>query len=169
MASTQLACRTCGHDAEEVSRGRDGRVAYRRTVGKECVQKVVGFGEQVHVKPKRRPQTNRKQSLNSKWKIGTWFGMTSRSNEHIVIFPDGGLGFSIRARTVRRVSVDQRWNSDAIERVNATVKTPVPKIKEVQNYSASASKNTGTVITVWGVTQHCMERSVVTQQCEGKD
>ena len=46
--------------------GRDGRTAYRRTVGKECVQKVVEFGEQVHVKPKRRPQTNRKQSLDSK-------------------------------------------------------------------------------------------------------
>ena len=72
--------------------GRDGRTAYRRTVGKECVQKVVEFGEQVHVKPKRRPQTNRKQSLDSKWKIGTWVGITSRSNEHIVIIPDGDLG-----------------------------------------------------------------------------
>ena len=116
--------------------GRDGRTAYRRTVGKECVQKVVEFGEQVHVKPKRRPQTNRKQSLDSKWKIGTWVGMTSRSNEHIVIIPDGGLGFAIRARTVRRMSVDQRWNSDAIEHINATVKTPVPKIKEITEPAA---------------------------------
>ena len=68
----------------------------------------------MHV-PKRRPQTNRKQSLDSKWKIGTWVGMTSRSNEHIVIIPDGGLGFAIRARTVRRMSVDKRWSSDAID------------------------------------------------------
>ena len=94
--------------------GRDGRTAYRRTVGKKCVQKVVEVGERVHV-PKRRPQTNRKQSLDSKWKIGTWVGMTSRSNEHIVIIPDGGLGFAIRARTVRRMSVDKRWSSDAID------------------------------------------------------
>ena len=102
----------------------------------ECVQKVVEFGEQVHVKPKRRPQTNRKQSLDSKWKIGTWVGMTSRSNEHIVIIPDGGLGFAIRARTVRRMSVDQRWKSDAIEHINATVKTTVPKIKEIAEPAA---------------------------------
>ena len=68
-------------------------------------------------------------------KIGT-IGMNSRSNEHIVIIPDGGFGFAIRARTVRRMSVDQRWNSDAIEHINATVKTPVPKIKEVAEPAA---------------------------------
>ena len=50
--------------------GRDGRTAYRRTVGKECVQKVVEFGEQVHVKPKRRPNTNRKQSF--RFKVEDW-------------------------------------------------------------------------------------------------
>ena len=93
--------------------GRDGRTGYRRIVGKECVQKIVEFGEQVHVKPKRRPQTNRKQSLDSKWKIGTWVGMTGRSNDHIVIILDGGFGF----RTLRGMSVDQRWNSDAIEHI----------------------------------------------------
>ena len=48
----------------------------------------------MHVKPKRRLQTNRKQFLDSKWKVGTWVGMISRSNEHIVIIPDGGLGFA---------------------------------------------------------------------------
>ena len=68
-------------------------------------------------------------------KIGT-IGMNSRSNEHIVIIPDGGFGFAIRARTVRRMSVDQRWNSDAIGHINATVKTPVPKIKEVAEPAA---------------------------------
>ena len=157
------------------------------------------------MKPKRRPQTNRKQSLDSKWKIGTWVGMTSRSNEHIVIIPDGGLGFAIRARTVRRMSVDQRWNSDATEHINATVKSPLPKIKETAEPAAEEGpvvyadvecdgtqmpaddhisedktvrdfnitwqglQKMGTVITVWSVTQHCMERSVVTRRCAGKD
>ena len=105
-------------------------------LGKNVFRNFVEFGEQVHVNPKRRPQTNRKQSLDSKWKTGTWVGMTSRSNEHIVIIPDGGLDFAIRARTVRRMSVDQRWNSDAIEHINATVKTPVPKIKEIAELAA---------------------------------
>ena len=116
--------------------GRDGRAAYRRTIGKGCVQKVVECGEQVHVKPKRRPQTNRKQSLDSKWKAGkacTWVGMTSRSNEHIVIILDGGLGFEIRARTVRRMSVDQRRSSDAIKRISAMVKTPFPRSRALPN------------------------------------
>ena len=111
-------------------------------LGKNVVQKVVEFGEQVHVKPKRRPQTNRKQSLDSKWMVGTWAGTTSRSNEHIVIIPDGGLGFVIRARTVRRMSVDQRWNSDAIEHINATVTTPIPKIKEIAEPAAAARQTT---------------------------
>ena len=62
--------------------------------------------------------------------------MTIRLNEHIVIIPDGGFGFAIRARTVRRMSVDQRWNSDAVEHINATVKAPVPKIKEIAEPAA---------------------------------
>ena len=105
--------------------GRDGRTAYRRTSGKDCARKVVAFGEQVRVKPKRRPQTNRKQALESKWKTSTWVGMTGRSDEHIVISPDEGLGFAIRARTARRMSSDQRWSSEAIPSIRATVKTPV--------------------------------------------
>ena len=34
------------------------------------------------------------------------------------------------------MSVDQRWNSDAIEHINATVKTPLPKIKEIAEPAA---------------------------------
>ena len=64
--------------------GQHGRSTYRRTIGKDCVENVVEFGEQVNVKPKRRSQTNRKQPLDSKWKAGTWAVMISRSDEHIV-------------------------------------------------------------------------------------
>ena len=63
--------------------------------------------------------------------------MTSTSNEHLVVVPDGGLGFSIRAGTVRRKSVDQRWElRTAVEHINATVNTPVPKSKEIAEPAA---------------------------------
>ena len=109
--------------------GKDGKTPHRRATGKECVQKTLEFGEQVYAKPKRRPSTNRKQALETRWKIGTWVGMTNRSNEHIVVVQDKDAEYAIRVRTVRRVSEDQRWNADAIQRITATVKVPIPAQK----------------------------------------
>ena len=58
--------------------------------GKEFAQKFVEFGEQVMAKPKGSPETMRKISLKSKWVHGTWVGMTSNSNEHLVVLVEGG-------------------------------------------------------------------------------
>ena len=95
---------------------RDGRTAYRRTVEEDCVQEVVRSEKQVHE-----------------------FVTTSRSNEHIVIIPDGGFGFTTRGRIVRRMSADQRWSSKAVEHISARVKTPVPKNEEIAKPEAGES------------------------------
>ena len=55
--------------------GRDGRTAYRRTIGKDFVQEMV---------------------RSEKLSLG--FVMTSRPNAHIVIIPDGGFGFTTRGQ-----------------------------------------------------------------------
>ena len=106
--------------------GRDGKTPYRRVMGKECDQKTLEFGEQVYAKPKRRPNTTRKLSLESRWKIGTWVGMTNRSNEHIVIIQDKDKQYALRVRTVRRVTEEHRWSAEAIKGIVATVKVPIP-------------------------------------------
>ena len=106
--------------------GKDGKTPHRRATGKDCMQKTLEFGEQVYAKPKRRPSTNRKQALETRWKLGTWVGMTNRSNEHIVIVHENDTEYAIRVRTVRRVSADHRWSADAIQKITATVKIPIP-------------------------------------------
>ena len=46
---------------------------------------------------------------------------------------------------------------------------PRTRPSETSKLLGKCFKNTGTMITVWGVTQHCMVRSVVIQQCTGKE
>ena len=68
-------------------------------------------------------------ALDSKWKTGNWVGMTNRSNEQIVIIPDGDNDYAIRVRTVIRMSSESRWSHKAIQRITVTAKTPVPERK----------------------------------------
>ena len=80
-AATLINCCQLGHD---------GRTPFRRLHGKESAHKLLEFGEQVMAKPKRSPETLRKRALKSKWVHGTWVGMTSNSNEHLVAVAEGG-------------------------------------------------------------------------------
>ena len=105
--------------------GKDGKTRYRRIVGKESSQPVVEMGEQVLVQPKRSPKTNRKQSLAARWKHGTWVGMTLNSNEHIIVIEGGEV--AMRARTVKRKSMDLRWDHDAVSKITATPRYPNPR------------------------------------------
>ena len=97
--------------------GHDGRTPYKRLMGKDSRQKFIEIGEQVLAKPKRNPTSNRKQALKSRWVHGTWVGITSRSNEHLVVLAQGGP--AIRVRTVKRKPIADRWNFDEIQAIRA--------------------------------------------------
>ena len=45
---------------------------------------------------------------------------------NIVIIADEALCCAVRARTVKTINTDQRWSSEALQSISATVKTPVP-------------------------------------------
>ena len=105
--------------------GRDGKTPYRRIIGKECGQKLIAVGEQVLAKPKRKKKTSRKMALSTKWKHGTWVGVTARTNEHIVILEHGGA--AIRVRTVRRKPITERWSANAVEAIKTTPRHPNPR------------------------------------------
>ena len=105
--------------------GTDGKSAYRRLMGKESGKKILEFGEQVLAKPKRQLRSNRKQSLKSRWRMGTWVGIAPRSNEHLVVLPGGGP--IIKVRTVKRRPIDEKWNSEAIKEIVATTRHPNPR------------------------------------------
>ena len=77
------------HSCTTINRGQvghDGKVPYRRLMGKEPIQPLVEFGEQVIAKPLRQKKTSKKISLATRWLYGTWVGITDRSNENLVAF-----------------------------------------------------------------------------------
>ena len=107
--------------------GHDGKTPYRRLMGKEASQPLVEFGEQVLAKPLRQKKTSKKISLATRWLHGTWVGITNRSNENLVVLPDGGP--AIRVRTIVRRPVSERWDHQAIAAIKATPSQPNPKDK----------------------------------------
>ena len=104
--------------------GTGGKTPHKRLMGKQCKFPVIEFGEQVLAKPTRQKQTQRKVSLKSGWVEATFVGITSNSNEHVVVLPAGGP--AIRVRKVKRRLVDDR-SLNAIEAVKSTVRHPNPK------------------------------------------
>ena len=98
--------------------GHDGKTPERRLNGKESKQGFVEMGEQVMAKLKRKPSSRKKLSLRSRWVHATWVGMTSDSQEHIVV-TEGGMQ-AIRVRTVKRKPFDLRLNDKLIKEIRAT-------------------------------------------------
>lgn len=87
------------------------------------MQKVaIEFGEQVLAKSKRKPKSNRKQSLKSQWIEGSWFGFTRCSKEHLVAMLNGGP--VIKVRTVERRMMSERYSEAHIAGIRATPRAP---------------------------------------------
>ena len=112
--------------------GKDGKTPYYRVHHKFFKAPVFEFGEQVWAKPLR--ETNwtkmnndpkRKLALKSNWIEGTWVGFAGKSNEHLIVTPDGGP--VLRVRTVRMRPPSERWSLKAIRDVLATPDVPNPR------------------------------------------
>ena len=105
-------------------KGHDGKTPERRLRGKESKQGFVEMGEQVIAKPKKSMTSRKKLSLKSKWVHGTWVGMAPRTNEHLVVLPNGGQ--VIKVRTIKRKPYDARWQDEAIKAIKANPRVPNP-------------------------------------------
>ena len=118
--------------------GADGNTAYKRRLGRTSRRPLVEICEQVMAKPLRAKKTSRKVSLASKWKFGTWVGIAERTGEHLVVLAKGGP--AVKVRTVRRRSLDDRWNCEALREMVAVPRHPNPiRPEQVQ---AEACDNT---------------------------
>ena len=116
------------HAGDTINRGllgHDGKTPDWRLMGKPSTRPMLEMGEQVMAKPLRAQKSNKKLSLKSKWVFGTWLGMTRRSGEHLVALAGGGA--VIKVRTVKRRTMADRWNGDAIKEIVATPRLPNPK------------------------------------------
>ena len=91
-------------------KGRDGKTPFERMHGKKPPQEFVPFGEEVLA---RRVTTEPRNRLNPRYQYGVWLGMRNNSAECFIGNADGVF----RAREIRRLEPQDRWDKEAINNV----------------------------------------------------
>ena len=88
--------------------GSDGKVAYERLKGKKPSVLGIEFGGKVLCKLKLGAKL---EKINARWGYGIFVGVRKRSNELMMMTPDG-LQF---VRSVRRIPLEKRWGDDCVD------------------------------------------------------
>ena len=105
-------------------RGADGKVPLGRLRGYESSRPIIEFGEQVWAKPLRTKAWNKRAPLASRWAAATWCGVNPKTGEHMVVLAEGGP--LMKARTVKRRPLEERWSAQAIVEIEASLRNPDP-------------------------------------------
>ena len=88
--------------------GKDGKTAYERTKGKAATVLGIEFGEKLVWRKKAGQKMNK---INSKWDYGIFVGVRQKSGEFWVANESG----IHKARSVRRIAVQDRWTQDSVK------------------------------------------------------
>ena len=84
----------------------NGKTAYERLKGKAYRRELVDFGERVLFMPV--VHGGRMNKLETKWSHGRFCGIRPKSSESLIMTPEG----VVKARTMRRPPLPDRWNHD---------------------------------------------------------
>ena len=103
-----------------ILKGQDGMTAYRRITGRDWNQEILEFGERVLYKPLKDNAAANK--MDERFHEGVWIGFNTHSKEHLIGTPEG----VIRARTLRRRPMSERWSHQAVLGVRGTPRNPTP-------------------------------------------
>lgn len=97
----------------------NGMTPYQALHGKRHDLKIVEFGEQVFYSVPKRLRSK----LCLRWRLGTYLGQVTSSNEHYVGVKNGNV---LRARSICRVVEASRWSASTIENILGTPAKPCP-------------------------------------------
>ena len=115
------------HAALVISRykiGADGKTPYERTKGKKASQPMVSLGEKVLYMPLKAARGDK---MDVRFEYGTYVGTSFTNGEHYVA-TKGGV---IRARTLRRLPVEERWRIEEIKSIVGTPWAPVDGVSPI--------------------------------------
>ena len=98
------------------SKKESGKSAYEDIRGKESSTPIAEFGERICFMPK----TSDKQQ--ARFSSGIFLGLQRRSNEAIIGTESGVY----KARTIRRLAPEAKWDIEYIKRIVGTPEEPVP-------------------------------------------
>ena len=90
-----------------LKKDRDGKTPFERLHGKKPTQEFVPFGEKVLA---RKNTTGPRNRMNPRCQYGVWLGMRNNSAECFIGNADGVF----RAREIRRLEPQDRWDTEAI-------------------------------------------------------
>ena len=110
------------HTATNLNRysvSKEGHALYFRLRGKQPLDRIVEFGEHFFFCVTKRARA--KPDL--RWKLGTFLGLVSNSNESYVALANGSV---VKSRSVARVVQDSRWDMQAINNVKG-IPNPLPQ------------------------------------------
>ena len=103
-------------------RGTDGKTPLSRQRGYESSSPLLEFGEQIWAKPMKSGAWRKKTSLAARWTGCTWCGISQKTGEHFLILDGGDV--MIKARTVKRRPIEDRWSSEAVLEIKASQRRP---------------------------------------------
>ena len=96
--------------------GTDGKSAFRRIRGKECMVPVAEFGECVWYKPHEGVQPKAENKAEPRWRNGIWLGFEQGTNGVYIGTPEG----VVRSGTIKRRPPGERWSAEAIKTCRGT-------------------------------------------------
>ena len=110
----------CAGILNRYHRDSNGWTPYRRMRGKDSEKPICEFGERIMYKPLRTQKTGGNKLDN--YKDGVWLGVILRTNE-VIVGTDAGV---VKARSIRRLAMDKRWDRDFVSKVRGCPRKPVP-------------------------------------------
>ena len=103
---------------------KSGRTAFHNITGKNSKRPVAIFGEKVPCLPLKNERL-RMSKGDAKLREGICLAVKSRSDEAIIGTDQG----AVKARTIRRLPKEQRWDAEAINRLRGSPRRPVPGVE----------------------------------------
>ena len=98
-----------------------GRTAYQRRTGREAKKNVCEFGEKILYYPLKGAHRE-KDKAEAKWRYGIWRGIADKSDEVTIGTEEG----TVKARAIRRLAEQSKWDRETVDRMRGTPKQPIP-------------------------------------------
>ena len=106
----------------KIVNGQLGRTVYTEARGHDAQAPVAEFGEKITVHDVEGKRSNSGPKVDARLHDGIRLGLRMKSDESIIGTPNG----VIKAKTARRLPVDQRWRTEEVLSKRGIPSNPVP-------------------------------------------
>ena len=102
----------------------NGRTSYAMIKGRQSRAQIAGFAEKILYMPLRSSKVGRSK-LEPRMEYGVFYGVNFRTDE-VRVGTERGV---VKARTIKRLAPEDRWDGDYILKIKGRPTQPVPGVK----------------------------------------